>query len=179
MKVLVLNPPSKYDETVSRDLIYGCWCHGNRVADIQLPPLNLLYIATILKNEGQDVSVLDALAERKKIDEIKELGKNFDCIIVSSSNTTFGYDVYTVKQFKEINPKLIAIFCGPQSTVYPKEILNNDVIDYNVYGEYETTIKELVERLNKKEDVEKIKGISYRKDGRVIITPPREFIENL
>ena len=179
MKVLVLNPPSKYDETVSRDLIYGCWCHGNRVANIQLPPLNLLYIATILKNEGQDVSVLDALAERKKIDEIKELGKNFDCIIVSSSNTTFGYDVYTVKQFKEINPKLIAIFCGPQSTVYPKEILNNDVIDYNVYGEYETTIKELVERLNKKEDVEKIKGISYRKDGRVIITPPREFIENL
>ena len=163
MKILVLNPPSEHNETISRDLIYGCWCHGGRVANIQLPPLNLLYIATILKKDGHNVEVLDALAERKKVEEIKNVAKNFDVVIVASSNTTFLYDVYTVEEFKKINPNLICIFCGPHTTVYPKKALDQKVIDYGVHGEYEFTIKELIDRLENKKNIYKKKNIFYRK----------------
>lgn len=179
MRVLVLNPPSQNNESISRDLIYGCWCHGKRVASIQPPPLNLMYIATILKNEGHSVKLLDALAEKKRPNDIKGIASNFDIVIIASSNTTFLYDVHVIKILKEINPNLICIFCGPHTTVYPKKALEKKEIDYGVHGEYEWTIKELVNKLSKHEDIRDVLGISYRKGKQTIVTQNRPFIENL
>lgn len=49
-------------------------------------------------------------------------------------------------------------------------------IDYIVVGEGEETIKELLRALLEKDDPQKVKGIAYRKDGRIIRTPEREPI---
>src|SRR3989338_6817004 len=65
MKVLVLSPPTSATQNVVRDLIYGCWCKGKRIAGAKSPPTNLLYVATMLKQQGHDVRLLDATAEYK------------------------------------------------------------------------------------------------------------------
>ena len=49
-------------------------------------------------------------------------------------------------------------------------------IDYIVIGEGEETIRELLETLVNKGDLEKVKGIAYRKNRAVIRTPEREPI---
>jgi radical SAM superfamily enzyme YgiQ (UPF0313 family) len=49
-------------------------------------------------------------------------------------------------------------------------------VDYIVIGEGEETIKELLRALLGKEDISKIRGIAYMKDGKVIYTPKREPI---
>jgi len=178
MKILVLNPPNKHNEPIGRDLIYGCWCHGKRVADIQLPPLNLMYIASLLKDN--EVKLVDALSKRWSIEEsLNKIEDDFDILIIASSNTTFRDDVEFSEKLKEKNKNLKVIFCGPHSTVYPKKVLEEDVIDIGVQGEVEETIKELIEVLKVDGDLSKVKGISYRENGNITVNEKRENIENL
>ncbi|NOX97513.1 MAG: radical SAM protein [Nitrospirae bacterium] len=52
----------------------------------------------------------------------------------------------------------------------------NSGIDYLVIGEGEETIKELLEALEGKRDVNQVKGIAYLDNGRIICTPKRELL---
>ncbi|MDD4201885.1 MAG: radical SAM protein [Candidatus Omnitrophica bacterium] len=56
-----------------------------------------------------------------------------------------------------------------------KEALYSD-IDYVVIGEGEETIRELIEGLEGKRNIDEIKGIAYIKNGNIIQTPTREPI---
>ncbi len=47
-------------------------------------------------------------------------------------------------------------------------------IDYVVFGEAEETVRELVQALQGRADLDAVKGIAYRKDGAVFRTAPRE-----
>src|SRR3989338_6630377 len=101
MKVLVLNPGSRFTKNVVRDLIYGCWCKGKRIGGAQAPPLSLLYIATILKNEGHDVIFLDALAEQKPISDVKKIAKDCDAVVISTSTMSFNEDCGILAELKK------------------------------------------------------------------------------
>ena len=50
----------------------------------------------------------------------------------------------------------------------------NSGIDYVVIGEAEETIKELLQAIEVKEDISKVRGIAYIDNGEVIFTPQRE-----
>lgn len=91
MKVMVLNPPSKYSKNVVRDLLYGCWCKGKRIARTQFPPLNLIYIATVLEHSGHEIIFIDAQGEGITVNEVKKIcrQKNPDIIISSTSTMAF------------------------------------------------------------------------------------------
>ena len=59
MKVLVLNPASSGFVNVVRDQVFGCWCKGKEIGGMEMPPLSLLYVATILQKAGHDVVFID------------------------------------------------------------------------------------------------------------------------
>ena len=67
MRVLVLNPSSRVTKNVVRDVLYGCWCKGKRIGGGTVPPFALLEVATVLRNDGNDVVFLDAQAEQKPV----------------------------------------------------------------------------------------------------------------
>ena len=54
----------------------------------------------------------------------------------------------------------------------------NSSIDYVVIGEGEVTIKELLEAMEGKGDVDEVKGIAYLNNGQIISTPKREPLTN-
>jgi radical SAM superfamily enzyme YgiQ (UPF0313 family) len=59
-----------------------------------------------------------------------------------------------------------------------------EVFDVGVVGEGEMTLLELVRRVEDKGslakvDLEQIKGLAFRQDGRIVMTPPRERIQDL
>ncbi|MFH1744085.1 MAG: hypothetical protein ABIH23_34210, partial [bacterium] len=64
MKTLTLIPPSKHAKNVARDLVYGCWCKGKRIAGIQFPPISQLLVTCVVKQEGHEADLLDAAAMR-------------------------------------------------------------------------------------------------------------------
>ena len=62
----------------------------------------------------------------------------------------------------------------------PRQTLAEDYIDYVVIGAGEYTLLELVEHLESgKGDINGIKGLAHKNNGRIAINEPRPFINNL
>jgi anaerobic magnesium-protoporphyrin IX monomethyl ester cyclase len=180
MKVLILNPPSKSTKNVLRDLIYGCWCKGKRIGGAKVPPLNLLYIATVLRDNGHEVELLDALAEQRDLDYVSKIAKRYDSIVISTSTMSFDEDSQVLAELKKANKDLDTIIFGSHPTFMPEYALKKGSIDIIVRREPEYVIRDVVNALEKGDDSwKKIRGIGYRENGKQILNEFYPFIENL
>jgi len=180
LNLLFLNPPNEFHEPVGRDLIYGCWCHGKRVADMQLPPLHLLYLATILRElGGHRVRVLDALVQNLSLSAIAREAKAFDAMVIHTSNTTFRYDLKVLAAVKAAKPGTISILTGPHPTVYPELVMQEGIVDLAVQGEAEDTLLELFGKLAGGDGLADVAGLVWRDQGGVKINPRRPLRPNL
>ncbi len=181
MRVLVLSPPSESTSNVVRDLIYGCWCKGKRIAGAKAPPTNLLYIATILKQHGHDVRLLDASAEFKTAEYVKGIIKDYDTVIFSTSTMSFREDSLFVDELKRIKPNLKTIMFGSHVTFYPQASLTHaKSLDIAVRKEPDFIIRDIVNALDEGNDSwKRVRGISYREGGAVRTNPDYPWITNL
>lgn len=179
MKVLVLNPANKGVENVVRDLLYGAFCRGRRIGGTRMPPLNLLYVATVLKNDHHQVSFVDTGVDRIAYEKTKRKIKNFEAVIILSSTHSFRMDLTSLEDLKKLNPKIKTIVFGAHPTFMPQYCLQEKCIDIIVRKEPEFIIKDLINTLDKKEPWQKIKGIGFKKNGKIILNDFYPFINNL
>lgn len=180
MKILGLNPPSKFSKNVARDLLWGCWCKGRRIAGVQFPPLPLMYVATVLKKDGHDVDVLDAQAEVVSVSEVEERISNYDVLFLISATMSYAEDAETLALLKKKNPRLITIIFGSHATFLPHEALKRWSVDIIVRKESEYVIRDLVRAFSQGGDAwKKVPGIGFKQDGQDIINPDYPYVENL
>ncbi|MEM3393778.1 MAG: radical SAM protein, partial [Candidatus Methanomethylicia archaeon] len=104
---------------------------------------------------------------------------SFDIVGISVKTATFKAGLNIAKICKEINPNSIIIFGGPHIACLPEDSIKYDYIDYGVIGEGEITMSELLKSLEKGEEPNNVKGIIYKKNGKIIKTSPREPIKHL
>jgi anaerobic magnesium-protoporphyrin IX monomethyl ester cyclase len=180
MRVMLLNPPSKHSKNVVRDLVYGCWCKGKRIASAKFPPLGLLYIAAVLEKNGHDVILLDSQAEDKGMEDVKKIimNKQPEVIVSLTSTMSFLEDCNTFREIKE-NVDVTTILYGSHVTFLPKISLEHQGVDFIVMGEPEYIIRDFINAKEKNENYKKIRGIGYRENGKTKINPRYPFIENL
>lgn len=180
MKILILNPPSKYAKNVVRDLFYGCWCKGKRIASTEFPPTTLLSVYSVLKSPDYEITLLDTEAEKleltKTLEKIKKMSP--DIVILPTSTMSFNEDVFILQEIKKSTSCKTILF-GSQVSFFPKESLQFEPVDFIVIKEPEFIIKHLVESIFKKTDIAKIDGIGFKKENETIINKPKQFIHNL
>ncbi len=179
MKILVLNPPTRYTKNVVRDVLYGCWCKGKRIGGGTVPPLFLLSVATVLKRAGQKVTFIDAQAEQKSLMQIEELINEFDIIIISTSTMTINEDAALLTVLKEKNPNIKTIIFGSHPTFMPSYSLKKSGIDIVVRREPEFIIRDLIKAMDNGQEWKGISGIGYLENGKVVLNDFAPFIENL
>lgn len=148
---------------------------------VRYPPLGLCYIASALEQEKHEVKILDASLEKKDTQKIlEEIYKfNPDVVGINVLTNLFQYCKEIIEFLKDRFPKIIVIAGGPHVTVLPEQTLQSMMVDYIVIGEGEATIVELVKSIEENKKPIEVNGIGFVKNGRVVITPFREFIENL
>jgi anaerobic magnesium-protoporphyrin IX monomethyl ester cyclase len=179
MKILFLVPPSKHAKNVARDLVYGCWCKGKRIAGIEFPPLSLILVATVLKKDGFDVTLLDAAGERLTIDSLKEQVKSYDYIVMLTSTMTLNEDAQLLNQLKKLYPNLKTIVFGGHVTAEPKSTLERAGIDIVVRREGEYIIRDFIRAIRDNKNWQEVKGISFIQDGEYRQNEDYPLIENL
>jgi radical SAM superfamily enzyme YgiQ (UPF0313 family) len=180
MKVAILIPPSKHARNVARDLVYGCWCKGKRIAGIQFPPLSLISVATVLKIKGFHVDLVDAAALLMTIDELKEKIVDYNVVVMLTSTMTLNEDAGVMEELKRSNKSLKTIVFGGHVTAEPESTLARPGIDIVVRREAEYIISELIESLEQgKEKWKEIKGICFRENGNIIRNSDYSLIRNL
>lgn len=148
----------------------------------QFPPKGLMYIAAYLRNSGIKVSVLDTKQMqyekpsllRRSIKEIQEVVKykiNDDIPdLIGITSTTLSYIPATKMALaaKQASPSSKVVIGGVHVTFTSKDTLQKcPWIDIVVRGEGERPMLQL----SKGVALEKIQGISYRKNGNIIENP--------
>ena len=180
MKILILNPGSKFTKNIIRDVLWGGWCKGNMIGGATVPPTPMLLMATMLdKLPGIEVEFIDAIAETLELEKFKEKIKHFDIVVMSSNQVTFQEDADLVRSFKKINPGLKAMIYGPEATFFAENALSDDTIDFIFIKEPEEALIELVAALRDGKAVDKINGIGYRQNGKIVFTEVRGHAENM
>ncbi len=97
-----------------------------------------------------------------------------------SAKTPAIYSAFEVARLaKRLSPEVRTVVGGPHVSALPQHALSCDAIDFAVPGEGEIVVRNLVEALERGTEVEAVRGIAYRKEGRVVINPPQPPIRDL
>ncbi len=161
-------------------------------------PLGLEYLASVTRKE-HDILIYDCIAEGyksyKKIisGDMQLIQIGTDIISIKKKIKTFNPDVVGVtasffsqmpstlsitKAVKDIDNSIITLMGGPYPSSYEEKTLKKDPnLDIMAYGEGEMTFKHLLD--NKFENLEKIRGIMYRKKNKIVRNKPQNIITNL
>ncbi|MDP3732555.1 MAG: cobalamin-dependent protein, partial [Candidatus Omnitrophota bacterium] len=146
-----------------------------------LPSLGIAYISAVVEKEGHEVSIIDAeiknYSDAEIINEVSKL--NLEVVGFQTFYNTIDSCFRLSHKIKAYNKDIIIVFGGIQATLFPEEALTNHSVDYVVMGEGEIVFKNLLNHLYSKEDVNKIKGIAYRDNNKIIKNPREENILDL
>jgi magnesium-protoporphyrin IX monomethyl ester (oxidative) cyclase len=143
------------------------------------PPVNLIYLASYLRNTGINAAVIDAVSRHYTLHNLVNR--------VTSYNTRYvGLPFYhasmeTSKRFIEelrrAAPYIRIVGGGPSATIEPGLILSEMDVDVLVLGEGEMTLKEVVER--KEAGYDGIPGTALLKEENLIRSETRQSIDDL
>ncbi len=167
MKILLIAPSQKQ-------------IYGENMAP-PYPPLGLLMIGAILREDGHELKFIDIDAEHyddiKLIDRIKNF--NPDLVCLTSTTPTIGAAGHAARLVKE-NSSALVFLGGIHATIASEQCFKNTNFDFLAVGEGEITSHELVQNLAQgKNDFSNIKGLWSRNGNEIIKGQPRPLIENL
>jgi len=166
-------------------LIYPYWLEERtRTEDVVVPPIGIYYVGAVLKENHYDVEILNWHNINQTPEKIEKtfLEKKPDVIGFSilQANRWGGIEIARIA--KQIDPTVKIVFGGVSATFLWEHFLTHfSEIDFVVIGEGEYTFLNLIRSLEQDDaaHLNDIKGIAYRKDGKIVRTEPAEPIHDL
>ena len=191
MKILLVNPPYKVDLDDGWERYFvragSRWPFSmvkrkGRKPDAYMPfPFYLAYAGGLLEAEGYEVEVMDGVALDLDLETFMGLvaETHTEYIVYESATPTLEYDARVARALKERTGARV-IFTGPHVTARPEEVLTRfPQVDYLIRGEYEFRLLELIRRLEAKRPPDDLDGISFRKNGSVVVNDYSQAIAHL
>ena len=163
MKVLLIQPPYPFSE-------------------FPKPSSALLSLGTLLLKEGVEVEILDLLSTRYKTEKIEKRLARFQPEVIGVTSVTMNFPkaVKIIQYCKKMAPESTTIMGGPHVTFTSEETLRDfPEVDIVVRGEGEETVRELLPALEGRGSLEKIKGLTFRQNGKIRKTKARPSIPDL
>ncbi len=146
------------------------------------PSLALGYLAASLEKSGISYEVLDACAEKlthkQIIEAISRIKPEF--IGITTNIAMIYATTVQARLIRKNFPHIKIIMGGPWACVEYRSILTKNLAEVVVIGEGEHTLLDLLNIPNWNDaSLEKIKGIAFRSQKSVILTPSRDIYMNL
>lgn len=105
---------------------------------------------------------------------------NIDIIVFSVYIWNIEDIVKICENIKKIKPNIKMCFGGPEVSYDLEEAIDKyDFIDYILYGEGEVIYRDLILYFLGKKDIDEVRGICYKSNGKIIVNKPMPLIENL
>jgi radical SAM superfamily enzyme YgiQ (UPF0313 family) len=175
MKISFIAPPS-LDNKPAADRLYGC-----AYSFYYLPHIPSLICATLLRDSGYNVELLDFPAQKKGIPEFIKYIKTTDTeiFVFYSVFLTKRTDLKAREMIRQVKPKAKFIFMGPYPTAFPFEIIDNKSDTVVVRGEPEEITLKVIQRMNSKQLFHDIENILFHNGQTVIQGPYGDFIQDI
>ena len=142
---------------------------------VGLPPLGIAYLAAVIREKGHKVKIIDKSIEQKELTPKNFAG--FDLIGISADTPRYQEAVEIARIAKQAGKTVI--MGGYHVTFLDKETLDTGLVDIVVRGEAEEIMVNLLDVLENNGDLSRVKGISFKKNGKFIRTPSAPPPHNL
>ena len=141
MNFLLIYPPPESFFIKNTRIFYGL-----------SPPLGLLYVAKILENSGDTVTIVDFSAE--PFDENKFITKlrSVDAVGITVLSSSFREVKNLIDLIKQQSPDLPIIIGGPHCSLLPEKALEETQADICVQGDGEAVIIDIKRALDSNKD---------------------------
>jgi radical SAM superfamily enzyme YgiQ (UPF0313 family) len=166
MRVLLLHTPMTYE-----------------MADEYLSDSpGLGYIAALLRRDGHEVEILDALLRdlrpRDLVPEI--LAREYDCLGITANHDHTDVLIPLVRELRKRRNDALIIVGGYLPTLSTEDLLRAcPEIDIAVRGEAEISVPDLFGRIDSSEEWRTTPGIAYLQDGSPVITRGLHSVSDL
>ncbi len=141
------------------------------------PPIGVGYIAGVLIENGHEVEIYDSYlynATPKMLsNKIKQSNPDIVGVTCNAEDRLYALKIADYIK-KEYNDKLV-VMGGPLATFCDKDILRETKTDIVVRNEGEYSMLEIANG----NSLETIKGITFKKENRIVTNQPREVIKDL
>jgi radical SAM superfamily enzyme YgiQ (UPF0313 family) len=166
MDILFINPPWHKESGNIWKNISAC-----------IPPFGLALLASLARERGFSVSILDCNALRLGLDKVLDYLPDAPPRFIGITATTVLIDnaLELAKIAKNKYPSAKVIMGGVHATLRPKEVLSSPAVDYVVSGEGEYSFLELISG----KSPQTIKGVGFKENNQIFINPPPELIPDI
>lgn len=145
-------------------------------------PYSLCMGAAILEDLKIECKISDCVVEEMNFNKLKKDIKDFNpnAIIINTSTPSIDNDLKTASLAKSVNPDILTVAIGIHPSEKPDECFEMDKnLDLIIRGEPEEAFKELFDILRDNGSYNKLKGISYKKDNKIIHNEYRPLMHDL
>ena len=184
MRICLINPPRIQPKLWGKPSVFQ--------------PLDIAYVAALLEKQ-HEVQIIDVPAEGwKNLEQIdgtkyrqglknEEIAIRIRQWLPDVVGITIPFSGWwkpaseVASIVKSIDKDIITVLSGLHPSARPADCIMHPNIDFVVIGEPELTVFELAGVLEQGnvEDLKKVRGIAFIKNGETIITSPRSVIQNL
>lgn len=139
-------------------------------------PLSLLPLAGVLVKNGYNPMIFDTRIDR--LNELKSRLNDAICLGISCWTGPQILDGIKVATYaRDINPNMPIVWGGVHPSSLPLQTIKNRFVDIVVKGEGEETLLELTQKIESGKGIDDVKGIVYKKNGKIKVNPDRKFID--
>jgi len=113
-----------------------------------LPPMDLMYMASIAREAGFEPKIKDYSLNDEKIEDLIQDVERFSpqFVVVNVTSTMFSSDMNALKALKEKHPNITIVVKGAHFITFNTSVLEEyPFIDLIIRGEVELTLKEILE----------------------------------
>ena len=147
-------------------------------------PLGLLYLVSVLRREfpGEfEIELVEQALEDLTLDQVRERIQRFDPDLIGFSCLSVEADEMqrVARVAKQVKPGCVTVLGGPHATVFYDYALDDPNLDLVVLNEGEITFPELLRALREDRPLDGVAGIVFKREGRLVQTPPREHVPEL
>jgi len=143
-------------------------------------PLGLLYLGAYAReNNDVEVAVKDYRLDHS-LGKVRNLERDIngaDIVGVGACTSEVPDSLNILRKAKQMGKT--TIMGGIYSTFNINDALNTGYVDYVVRGEGERALSGLLRATQGEIPLDKVKGISFKRNGQIINNPNQELIENL
>ena len=142
-------------------------------------PWGVATVMRFLEDDGHKISLLDIYGNDLLPDEVEDRLRTdtYEYVCISGpASYTYSYVLRLSRTVKRLQGGIPVIIGGILADLHHELLLTKPEIDICVLGEGELTTVELFRHMK---DPSNVRGIAFKKDGKIIKTPTRELIEDL
>jgi radical SAM superfamily enzyme YgiQ (UPF0313 family) len=168
MNFLLIYPPSEPFFIKNTRVFYGL-----------SPPLGLLYVAKMLENDGDTVTILDFSAEPFDEHKLITASHLVDAVGITVLSSSFSEVKRLISLIRQQNPDIPILIGGPHCSLLPENALEETLADICIQSDGEAVIIDIKKALNSNKDFSEIPGVTFRTTTGIKRGHPVQLIHNL